>query len=109
MPYLCKSCTAEIQSQAPYRKDTYKFCSKECFEEYIKEKSQKDNINPEHYKVGGIETFDFIKAKLSPSQLIGFCKGNILKYISRADHKNKLEDLKKAEWYLNRLIIELEK
>ena len=65
----------------------------------------KDNTNPEHYKVGGIETFDYLKEKLSPSQLAGFCKGNIIKYVSRADHKNKVEDLKKAKWYLDKLII----
>ncbi len=67
-----------------------------------------DKINPEHYKVGGIETFDYIKAKLSPSQLAGFCKGNIIKYVSRADHKNKVEDLKKAKWYLDKLIEEID-
>lgn len=63
-------------------------------------------INPEHYKVGGIETFDYLKAKLSPSQLAGFCKGNIIKYVSRSDHKNGVEDLEKAKWYLDRLIAE---
>jgi hypothetical protein len=67
-----------------------------------------EKINPDHYKFGGIETFDYIKAKLSPSQLAGFCKGNIIKYVSRADHKNKVEDLKKAKWYLDKLIEELE-
>lgn len=66
-------------------------------------------ITPQHYKVGGLETFDYLKAKLSPTELAGFCKGNIIKYVSRADHKGKLEDLKKAQWYLNNLIKELEK
>jgi len=67
-----------------------------------------DNVNPDHYKVGGIETFDIIKAKLSPTQIAGFCKGNIIKYITRADHKGKIEDLKKAKWYLDKLIEEIE-
>ena len=66
--------------------------------------SKPDNINPDHYKVGGIETFDFITAKSSPDQIAGYCKGNILKYVSRADHKNGVEDLKKAKWYLDKLI-----
>ena len=68
----------------------------------------KDNINPDHYKFGGLETFDYIKATLSLDQLIGFCKGNIIKYISRAERKNKIEDLKKAKWYLDKLIQEQE-
>jgi len=66
----------------------------------------KDNINPSHYKVGGIETIEYIKAKLSPEAFKWYLQGNILKYVSRADHKNWLEDLKKAQWYLNRLIEE---
>jgi hypothetical protein len=70
---------------------------------------EKDKINPNHYKVGGIETFDYLKAKLTPTELAGFCKGNVIKYVSRADHKGKIEDLKKAQWYLNNLISELEK
>ena len=68
----------------------------------------RDNINPDHYKVGGIETWDYIKAKFSPTQLAGFALGNVMKYISRADHKNKIEDLKKAKWYLDKIIKEIE-
>lgn len=74
----------------------------------ISKKGAKDTINPDHYKVGGIETFDYIKAKMSRSQLMGFCKGNIIKYVSRSDHKNKVEDLKKAKWYLDKLIKEVD-
>lgn len=68
----------------------------------------KDKINPDHYKVGGIETFDILRAKLSPTQLAGFCKGNVIKYVTRADHKDKVDDLKKAMWYLDKLIEELD-
>jgi hypothetical protein len=65
-----------------------------------------DKINhPSHYKVGGIETIDFIEAKELDYHL-----GNVVKYISRADHKdNKLENLKKAQWYLNRAVANLSK
>jgi hypothetical protein len=68
--------------------------------------SVKDNVNhPEHYKTGGIETIDFIEAKS-----LGYHLGNVVKYITRADHKgNRLEDLKKAQWYLNRAISNMEK
>jgi hypothetical protein len=60
-----------------------------------------DPINsPAHYKIGGIETIDFIEAKSLDYNL-----GNVVKYITRADHKgNKLEDLRKAQWYLTRAI-----
>ncbi|WP_260445301.1 DUF3310 domain-containing protein [Listeria booriae] len=58
--------------------------------------------NPSHYKTGGIETLDYIKAKVNdyPSYTVG----NIIKYITRYEHKNGIEDLKKAQFYLNDLI-----
>ena len=60
-----------------------------------------DKVNsPDHYKVGGIETIDFIEAKR-----LNYNLGNVVKYITRAEHKNnKLEDLQKAQWYLSREI-----
>ena len=59
--------------------------------------------NPAHYTAGGIETIDFIEAKK-----LGYNLGNVVKYITRADHKgNKLEDLRKAQWYLSREIATL--
>ena len=65
-----------------------------------------DKVNsPSHYKVGGIETIDFIEAKQLDYHL-----GNVVKYISRAEHKDeKLVNLKKAQWYLNRAVSNLEK
>lgn len=59
----------------------------------------KDNINPNHYKEGGIEVIDILKAKLTPEEFQGFLKGNIVKYTLRARLKNGEEDIKKAEWY----------
>ncbi|WP_430539399.1 DUF3310 domain-containing protein [Listeria rocourtiae] len=58
--------------------------------------------NPSHYNTGGIETLDYIKAKVKdyPSYAVG----NIMKYITRYEHKNGIEDLKKAQFYLNDLI-----
>jgi hypothetical protein len=58
-----------------------------------------DMVNhPPHYKTGGIETIDFIEAKN-----LGYNLGNVVKYISRADYKgDRLENLKKAQWYMNR-------
>jgi hypothetical protein len=65
-----------------------------------------DKVNsPSHYKVGGIETIDFIEAKGLDYHL-----GNVVKYISRAEYKDdKLENLKKAQWYLNRAVENLSK
>lgn len=61
-----------------------------------------DNVNhPNHYKTGGIETIDYIKAKLGREGTINYCMGNVMKYTSRWQDKNGLEDLKKAQWYLN--------
>jgi len=58
-----------------------------------------DAVNhPAHYKVGGIETIDFIEAKK-----LGYNLGNVIKYLTRADHKgNRKQDLEKAKWYLER-------
>lgn len=66
-----------------------------------------DKIRPEHYKVGGIEPIDYIKAKLSVEAYKGFLLGNVIKYISRHEHKGGEEDLRKAEYYLSRLIEEI--
>ena len=65
-----------------------------------------DNVNhPAHYKVGGIETIDFIEAKN-----LSYHLGNVVKYIARADSKgNREEDLLKARWYLNREIAKFAK
>ena len=62
-------------------------------------KSIHDPVNhPEHYKVGGIETIDFIEAKK-----LNYNIGNVVKYLTRADHKgNRKQDLEKALWYLER-------
>ena len=63
-----------------------------------------DPINPSHYASGSIECIEAIEASMSPEAFKGLLKGNVLKYIWRHEHKNGLEDLKKAQWYLERLI-----
>jgi hypothetical protein len=65
-----------------------------------------DMVNhPPHYTAGGIETIDFIEAKK-----LGYNLGNVIKYITRSDLKgDKLENLEKAQWYLNREINNLKK
>jgi hypothetical protein len=60
--------------------------------------------HPKHYNAGRIEVIDAIE-----DWGLGFSLGNVVKYVARANHKGKpLEDLKKAQWYLNRAIEKLE-
>ena len=68
-----------------------------------------ETINPDHYKHGGIETIEYIRAKMSKEEFYGYIKGNAMKYISRVDKKSdklldKIDDLKKAQWYIERMI-----
>ena len=64
-----------------------------------------DLINhPPHYTKGKIEVIDFIV-----DQQMGYLDGNIIKYVARYRHKGSdAEDLKKAKWYLEKLIVEVE-
>ena len=65
----------------------------------------KDNVNhPDHYKNNGIECIDIIIFILGKAGAKFFCLGNVVKYIFRYPKKNGIEDLKKARWYLNKLI-----
>lgn len=63
---------------------------------------------PFHYCSGGIELVDIWRASLSPEELRGFFRGNVLKYVFRYDKKNGVEDLRKAQVYLGWLIESLE-
>lgn len=67
-----------------------------------------DNVNyPIHY-IGKVEVIDYIEDKLTPEQFEGYLIGNVMKYMSRYQKKNGLEDLKKGSWYLNKLINTME-
>jgi len=66
---------------------------------------QEDVVNhPAHYTDGGIECIEAIEAALTAEEFRGYCKGNNLKYTWRERHKGGTESLKKAQWYLDRLI-----
>jgi len=84
----------KIRMQAPER-------MMEVSKQAFKVSATPDLVNqPPHYTAGGIETIDFIEAKK-----LNYNLGNVIKYLTRADHKgNKLEDLRKAQWYLTREI-----
>lgn len=64
-----------------------------------------DNVNhPNHYKTGKTECIVAMEEMLSTEEFIGYLRGNIYKYTYRYKDKNGIEDLKKAQWYLNKLI-----
>jgi hypothetical protein len=90
---------ADIFSNVPQMTENLKGSAVEPYKEAVE--------SPDHYTAGGIETIDYMRAKMSHEGFCGFLLGNVLKYVSRAGHKkNELEDLKKAQWYLNKLIEE---
>ena len=72
--------------------------------------SNVDMVNhPSHYTQGGIECIDCIKsATVGKVGIEAFCVGNAIKYLFRYEEKNGIEDVKKARWYIDRLIKELE-
>ena len=65
--------------------------------------------NPRHYTQGNIECIDAIHSALGHEEFLSYCQGNVIKYVSRHKYKGKaLQDLKKARWYIDRMIQELE-
>ena len=61
--------------------------------------------HPKHYTLGSIECIDAIKESMTFDSFCGYLKGNILKYLWRYQNKdNPIQDLKKAQWYLTKLI-----
>lgn len=106
----------ELRNQiSEYREAEFKNMRKLKNGEYLLSRDEtcrlmSDNVNhPNHYTQGDIETIDYIKDKLTDEEFRGFVKGNVLKYVSREGLKNGDEDLKKSDWYLNKLIEVLEK
>jgi len=69
-----------------------------------------DNVNhPSHYTQGGIECIDAIAAAtIGKAGIEAACTANVIKYLWRYELKNGVEDVKKARWYIDRLISELE-
>lgn len=65
----------------------------------------KDKVNPSHYKQGKVECIDAIEsATIGKKGLDAVCTANVIKYIWRCEQKGGVEDLKKAQWYLNKMI-----
>lgn len=73
------------------------------------EDAKADPVNrPAHYTSGGVECIDAMQAAFGDEAVKDFCLCNAFKYLWRHRQKNGVEDLKKARWYLNRLITEME-
>ena len=104
-PKYCPECLPKY-SKVPKKKD--EAAAVEIVQEPevkpVEIPTKEDVINhPSHYTRGKIEVIDFIEDQQLPYHL-----GNVIKYIARAGHKgDKLEDLKKARWYLDRYIKEV--
>ena len=64
-----------------------------------------DNVNhPPHYTKGKVECLEAIESALSFTEFKGYCKGQVIKYVWREDHKDaNIEDLDKAMFYLSYL------
>ena len=122
---ICATCCKYLNGCAPkYDTGTVNYCAdyipknltsnpmESVVTEKIKEGSIKesdvkltDMVNhPPHYTKGGIECLDAIRASMTDDEYKGYLKGNIIKYLWRYEWKNGLEDLKKAQFYQNRLI-----
>ena len=84
----------------------------DLWEPMTEQKSEPENdvVNhPSHYTQGGIECIDCIKSATDGKVGIeALCVGNAIKYLFRYEEKNGIEDVKKARWYIDRLIKELE-
>ena len=69
----------------------------------------KDNVNPSHYKQGKVECIDAIEsATINKRGLDAVCTANVIKYLWRCESKGGVEDMKKAQWYLNKMIEQYE-
>lgn len=100
MNNMCKECELYDGCDGKYHEDWHLNCN-------MFRKSAKNAVDPDHYKHGGIECKDCIKAALGENY-IGFLLGNVIKYIYRYKGKNGADDLKKAAVYLGWAIQELE-
>lgn len=86
-------------------------CECEVFEQdlMILEPAHDPVNQPQHYASGEVECIDAIRASMSKEAFCGYLKGNVQKYMWRYEKKiNPVEDIKKARWYSERLIKELE-
>ena len=102
----------ELFYSKPNEKDTkYEHEKEETSENYpgllnmLLEKNKDDDLinHPNHYTAYSREVIDTMQGDMTPEEFTGYLKGNIIKYISRYQGKNGVEDLNKAIWYVTKL------
>ena len=106
---------AELRSMVNHDQDE-PFLTPECTlnDQYAEiekvRQATKDNVNhPSHYTQGKVECLDALEsATIGKSGIEAVCVANIVKYLWRYEEKNGIEDVKKAQFYLNRLLATLE-
>lgn len=108
-PKYCPDCLPKYSKVPKKKEETVQTIAEKIVkaieEQEVKVTLKKEDVinHPSHYTRGNIEVIDFIEDQQLPYHL-----GNVIKYIARAGHKgDKLEDLKKARWYLDRYINEV--
>ena len=73
--------------------------------ELRRDKTYGDDVDsPFHYNNGNIECIDAIKAASTKEEFEGYIRANVLKYVWRFRYKDNIKDLRKAKWYLDKLI-----
>ena len=112
--YIIKGVKGEIYPcKADIFEETYevvnmvnKLNSNADAEETMSCKQDNDPVNhPSHYTQGGKEVIEIIQEVCSIDEFIGYCKGNVLKYLARRNFKGFYkQDLQKADWYLDYLL-----
>ena len=102
---LMKSAIDRILKQR--QEEGVTFLPKEC----KADQKEEDVVNhPNHYTQGRVECIDSLEsATINKRGIEAVCTANIIKYLWRYESKNGIEDVKKAQWYLQKLIKELEK
>jgi hypothetical protein len=94
----------ELEEKSKEQKVKYLSGVKKQAQEQSDHKQTMDMVNhPPHYNKAGVETIDAIQA-MTGDGFEFYLQGNIMKYLWRYRYKNGVEDLKKAEWYLSKLI-----
>ena len=90
VPEICNSCVAENGEPINWASDKV---------------AEKDNVNhPSHYETGKFECIDVMVETQGVEAVKAFCICNAFKYLYRHKNKNGTEDVKKAIWYLNKLV-----
>jgi hypothetical protein len=106
MSFLDKSPAEEWDAVNKRRRAQARRVNEELNAEKKASETSKDAINPNHYKGNGIECIEYMKERLNSEAFLGYLNGNVIKYTHRWQDKNGIEDLRKARWYLDRLIEE---